>query len=97
MNYFAITYFYAPDSQEIQRLRPEHREFLGELKDQGILVGSGPFQDEKGGALIIVRLPEPSTVAIVQDMMDNDPFYKEGALDGFEIREWHPVLNVFGE
>lgn len=95
MNYFAITYNYPADSEAIATTRPVHREFLSNLKDKGILVGSGPFLDSDGGALIIIRLPEAATVEDARELMDNDPFHIEGVLDGRSIRPWNPVLNVF--
>ena len=97
MNYFAVHYLYAGDSEQIITLRPEHRAWLGGLRDENILVGSGPYTDGLGGALIIIRLPEPATVADAEALMDKDPFQQEGALAGREIREWNPVLNVFAE
>ncbi|WP_368668358.1 YciI family protein, partial [Klebsiella michiganensis] len=51
MNTFVILYHYAPDSQKILEIRPQHREFLKALKDEGKLIGSGPFTDGQGGAL----------------------------------------------
>ncbi|QTH58625.1 YciI family protein [Corynebacterium hindlerae] len=95
MNYFAVHYRYPAESEDIARVRPVHREFLATLKEQGALVGSGPFLDNTGGALIIIRLPEPATCADAEQLMDKDPFTLEGVLDGREIREWNPVLNVF--
>lgn len=95
MAYFAVTYRYPAASEEIAATRPVHREFLGELKEQGILVGSGPFLDEEGGALIIIRLSEDATVAEATRLMDQDPFQTAGLLDGRSIRPWNPVLNVF--
>lgn len=94
MNYFAITYSYPADSEAIATTRPVHREFLGGLKDKGILVGSGPFLDSDGGALILIRLPEDATIADATALMDGDPFHTEGVLDGRTIRPWNPVLNV---
>lgn len=95
MNYFAVSYRYPADSEAIASTRPIHREFLGSLKEKGQLVGSGPFLDSDGGALIIIRLPETATVADATELMDKDPFHTEGVLDGRDIRPWNPVLNVF--
>lgn len=95
MNHFAVLYRYPAGDENIARVRPTHREFLKELLDEGILVGSGPF--EEGDALIIIRLPEGSTVADAEALMDKDPYTLEGVLPGREIFAWTPVLNVFGE
>ncbi|WIM66811.1 YciI family protein [Corynebacterium breve] len=95
MKYFAVHYTYANEDENIVALRPTHREFLGKLLDEGKLVGSGPYTDGLGSALIIIRLDEPATVDDAAELMDSDPFHTENALAGRSIREWNPVMNVF--
>lgn len=97
MNVFAIEYKYSPDSSAIQAIRPRHREFLGGLKAQGNLIGSGPYTDGDGGALIVIRLEEGSTLDQARELMNQDPFYSEGALEGRTFHTWNPVLNIFPE
>ncbi len=94
MNYFAVTYRYAEGDENIARVRPTHREFLKGLLDEGVLVGSGPY--EGGDALIVIRLGEGSSVADAEALMDKDPYVLEGVLPGREIKAWSPVLNIFG-
>ena len=48
MTVFAIEYHYPADSPQIIELRPAHREFLGKLKEEGKLIGSGPYTDGDG-------------------------------------------------
>ncbi|MDO4686013.1 MAG: YciI family protein [Corynebacterium sp.] len=95
MNVFAIEYTYCDDLALVDQVRPKHREFLTQLKDEGKLVGSGPYTDEQGGALIIIRLPEPATVADAEALMNNDPYLAHDALANRVFRPWNPVLNVF--
>lgn len=95
MKYFAVHYQYSAESPEIVALRPVHREWLAALGAADQLVGSGPYTDGQGGALIIIRLPETATVRDAEELMDEDPFSREKALEGRSIREWNPVLNVF--
>ncbi|MBN9643297.1 YciI family protein [Corynebacterium mendelii] len=95
MSVFAVFYTYDPASDLIAQHRPEHREFLAMLKADGMLVGSGPFTDEEGGALIVLRVDDDSTVADVEKLMDDDPFKKRGAITGRTIRPWNPVLNIW--
>jgi len=95
MKYFAVSYQYPDGAEDIVRLRPEHREWLATLLDAGRLVASGPHTDGAGGALIIIRLPETAALRDAEELMDDDPFTREGVLTGREIREWNPVLNIF--
>ncbi len=97
MTYFAVTYTYSPDSEDIVDLRPGHREFIGGLKEKGQIVGSGPFTDGEGGALIVIGLGDGSTLADAEALMNKDPFHIEGALDNRSIRIWNPVIKTFGE
>lgn len=95
MNTFAVLYEYVNDPDEVAAHRPEHREFLGGLEEQGKLIGSGPFTDDAGGALIIIRLPEPATRADAAVLMDADPFNQRGLIASRTVRPWNPVKNVF--
>lgn len=95
MNTFAVLYEYINDPDEVATHRPEHREFLGALEEQGKLIGSGPFTDDVGGALIIIRLPEPATSADAAALLDADPFNQRGLIAHRTVRAWNPVKNVF--
>lgn len=95
MTYFAVEYDYAADSSEITDIRPSHREFLGSLKEEGILIGSGPYTDGQGGALIVIKLNEGATIDDATALMDKDPFHVKNAISGRRIHTWNPVLNVF--
>ncbi|NLZ58302.1 MAG: YciI family protein [Corynebacterium sp.] len=97
MTYFAVTYTYSPDSDIITDLRPTHREFISGLKDKGHIVGSGPFTDGDGGALIVLELEDGSTLADAEALINGDPFHSEGALENRSIRVWNPVIKSFGE
>lgn len=97
MKYFAVHYTYADEAPEVVALRPIHREFLGTLMDQGKLVGSGPYTDGLGSALIIIRLDAPASIDDAIQLMNEDPFHKENVLAGRTIREWNPVMNVFAD
>ena len=71
MAFFAVQYTYIPDAAKVQEYRPEHREFLANLHDQGIVKLSGPVATEPGQALIIVTGESAEEVGHI---MDADPF-----------------------
>ncbi|ALC06152.1 hypothetical protein CDES_08800 [Corynebacterium deserti GIMN1.010] len=95
MTNFAILYTYSPTSEKIVETRPEHRAFIAGLHAEGKIVGSGPFTDGEGGALIIIQLPEGSNLVDAETLMNNDPFYAKDLLDRREIRTWNPVTKSF--
>lgn len=94
MTFYAVHYHYDPANPAVADARPEHRAFIGALKDTGAIVGSGPFPDDAGGALIIIRLDDGEDPAAV---MDQDPFHVRGVLADRTIREWNPVINCWDD
>ena len=96
MKYFAVSSEYNPSNPVIAEVRPKHREFIGALHDKGQICGSGPYTDSKGGALIVLKFEDESVkVADVIALMDQDPFYTEGAVTGRAFRELNPIINSF--
>ena len=49
---FAAIVVYTSDATTIAKARPAHREYLTGLQQQGKLVISGPFSDDRGGLLV---------------------------------------------
>lgn len=92
MAYFAVHYTYSDDTAELDRIRPEHRAFLGSLPE---LVASGPFVDNiPGRALLLVKAESPQAV---ETLLDQDPFRVAGLIVEREVNAWNPVIGVFAE
>jgi uncharacterized protein len=90
MTIYAVTYRYTDDVATRDRVRPEHREYLRGLADQGLLLLSGPFgPNEAPGALLIFRAADK---AEVNALIEKDPFSTSGVIAGSETREWEPVI-----
>jgi uncharacterized protein YciI len=87
MKYAAIAR-YTPDASTIAKARPAHREYLTGLIEQGKLVMSGPFTDDRGGLLIY----EAETPAEVEKLVAEDPFATQGVFVSWEIRPWNVVF-----
>jgi uncharacterized protein YciI len=69
----------------------EHRAYLRELKAQGLLLVSGPFDPRTGGG-IILRIPDGEEIGAVLDRIrDGDPFTRL-ALAQYELLPWNPVI-----
>lgn len=95
MKYVAVTYEYHPHHPELAKVRPLHREFIAELKDKGFILGSGPYTDSAGGALIVVQLADDAPVSAAIDLLDEDPFHTHAIATRRYFREWNPVINSF--
>jgi uncharacterized protein YciI len=85
---FAAIIEYIQDREKIQAVRPTHRQYLTQLKNQGHLVASGPFTDDSG-ALIIYEAASPEEA---EQLLRNDPFCREGIFRTWQLRPWNPVL-----
>lgn len=86
MAIFCVEYRYTDDSADRDTHRAEHRAYLDERPE---LVISGPYVDAPDGALIILRADDRASV---EQIMDDDPFQREGLVAERTIREFNPVL-----
>src|ERR1700733_9237032 len=85
---YAVIAVYTQDASIIAKARPMHREYLSRLIQQGNLVMSGPFTDDRGGLLIY----EAETSARVEKLIAEDPFATQGVFVSWEIRPWNVVF-----
>lgn len=88
MNTFAVTYTYAVGEDQLNVIRPTHREWLSGLLAEGILLASGPMVDMPG-ALLILRA---DSVEAVAELLDNDPFDVAGFIGERVVTQWNPVF-----
>lgn len=73
----------------------EHRAYLKELKAQGLLLASGPFDPRTGGG-VILRIPDGEDMGAALDRIrDGDPFTRL-ALAQYEMLPWNPVIGTDG-
>jgi uncharacterized protein len=93
-NYIVI-YRYAPDSSEGRaESRPAHREFLKGQIENGHLVLSGPINDHRDAAALLIM--EGESEADVASLLDNDPFMTGGFIVEREIRRFEVVFGSLG-
>jgi uncharacterized protein len=86
----AVLYRYADDPAALDEHRPDHRDYLRSLFEQGRIVVSGPLAEGGGpGALLILEADDPTAVA---DLLDKDPFHVLGLIADRQIRRWNPAF-----
>jgi uncharacterized protein YciI len=85
---FAAVIDYKADNPKVAEVRPAHRKYLGELKEKGKLVISGPFP-ETGGALIVY---EAGSKDEAEALIKADPFTTGGVFTSWVIRSWNPIF-----
>lgn len=71
--------------EQIMKVLPRHRVVVQRLAAQGVIVGIGPFSDL--GNLGIFRTREAA-----EEFVRTDPFYLEGLVKNYRVREWDDDL-----
>ena len=86
MSVFAVTYSYGGPEEILNEHRPAHRAYLGELAQQGKIMGSGPFTDHgAAGALLVFSAESEEEVRAI---LAEDPLMVQGAVSEHSVREW---------
>jgi uncharacterized protein YciI len=93
MAIFAVTYTYGGTSEQLNEIRPIHREFFGRMLAEGTLLASGPLVDA-AGALLVMKAESLEEVA---SMLDLDPFDIAGLISERAIVQWNPVFGPWSE
>lgn len=78
--------------EEVLKVVEEHRAYLRELKQQGLLIAAGALDPRNGGALLL-RVPDSDGQGALNRIRDNDPFCKK-AVAQYEIWPWNPTLGL---
>ncbi|MGW0249406.1 YciI family protein [Nocardia goodfellowii] len=86
---FAVHYTYSeatvPGRDEH---RPEHRAWLADQADAGVMLSSGPYGDGSG-ALLLFRA---ESEAALKDLLGQDPFARENLVEDIRVVEWTPTI-----
>jgi uncharacterized protein YciI len=86
MIHFIINITYKVSLTKIDEVLPEHRKFLQDGYDKGILLFSGPRNPRTGG--IVAARGE--SLDIVKSFFENDP-YKIADFADYDFVEFNPV------
>ena len=66
-----------------------HRSYLRGLKENGVVIASGPM-DPRFGGLCLLRVPDEDS-SVLDTLRDNDPFVQNGVAQ-YELIRWAPVI-----
>ncbi|HSP59995.1 MAG TPA: YciI family protein [Ornithinimicrobium sp.] len=97
MAIFVVHYTYSDDTAARDEHRSAHREFLGTLADEGVVLISGPYaavDEAPDAALLVLR---GDSAAELVELMREDPFQQQGLVEQVAVREWTPVLGAWFE
>ncbi len=90
--YALVILRYRRPLEQVMTVVDEHRAYLRDLKKQGVLIASGPFDPRAGGALL-VRVDASDPNAALDHIRDNDPFYVKGMAQ-YELLPWNVVIGA---
>jgi uncharacterized protein YciI len=79
---------------EIETATEAHRAYLRTLKEQGLLLASGPM-DPRTGGMFLLRVQDANPLADLDTIRNNDPFFKAG-LATYEPLVWNVVMGKEG-
>lgn len=85
---------YRKPLDEVLLVVEQHRAYLRTLKDLGLLLASGPLDPRNGGALLL-RVPDDSVQASLDQIRDADPFTMAGVAQ-YELMPWSPTIGMEG-
>ena len=83
---------YRKPLEDVLKVIEPHRAYLGELKQKGLLLASGPLDPRNGGALLL-RVPDDAVAATLDAIRDGDPFIQQGCAQ-YELLPWAPTIGV---
>jgi len=73
--------------EEVLAVTEQHRAYLRDLKDEGVLVASGPM-DPRAGGILLVSVPDDDVVAALDRLRDGDPYVTFGMAQ-YELIPWN--------
>jgi uncharacterized protein YciI len=75
--------------EEVLEVTDRHRAYLRQLKDEGLLIASGPM-DPRHGGLLLLRVPDDDVVGSLDRVRDGDPYVT------FGLAQWEMIPWVVG-
>ena len=80
---------YRKPLEEVIVHQDAHRAYLRGLKENGVLIASGPM-DPRYGGLLLLRVADGDAKAL-DSVRDNDPFFTSGVAQ-YELIGWNPGI-----
>src|SRR5450755_3133634 len=77
---------YRKPLEDVLKHVDSHRAYLAGLKQEGLLIASGPLVPRNGGMLLL-RVPDNEAQATLDSIRDNDPYVRFGVAQ-HELLPW---------
>ncbi len=86
---FVITLEKTASPDAFQAVVPDHVAYMDELHRRGVLIAAGPFQDGRGGMVII----EAEDATAARAIAEADPLIAQG-VESYTLRQWMVLTDV---
>ena len=73
--------------EEVVEVTDQHRAYLTELKEEGLLLASGPM-DPRTGGILLLHVPDDDVNGTLDRVRDGDPYVTFG-LAQYELIAWN--------
>ena len=73
--------------EEVLEVTEQHRGYLKTLKDEGVLIASGPM-DPRSGGILLLNVPDDDVIPTLDRVRDGDPYVTFG-LAQYEMIPWN--------
>lgn len=73
--------------EEVLEITEQHRAYLKTVKDEGLLVASGPM-DPRSGGILLLNIPDDDIVPTLDKIRDGDPYVTFGVAQ-YEMIPWN--------
>ncbi len=73
--------------EEVLEITEQHRAYLKTVKDEGLLVASGPM-DPRNGGILLLNVPDDDIVPTLDKIRDGDPYVTFGVAQ-YEMIPWN--------
>ena len=77
-----------PGDERRLAVRPEHRDYVRELFEQGSIRMSGPLADDTGAVIVYVA----DDLEHAAELVSRDPYVRDGVVREVSLREWNVVV-----
>jgi uncharacterized protein YciI len=95
MAVFAVFYTYDDRLELRMQSRPDHRDYLQGLLEDGRLLAAGAYSDDaQPGGLLLFR---GDSVDEVTDLVHHDPYYGAGVISAVDMRRWSAAFGPWAE
>jgi uncharacterized protein YciI len=75
--------------QRREQYRDEHLALAKAAHERGELMLAGALGDPVESAVLVFKGDSP---AIAENFAENDPYVKNGLVEGWHVRQWHLVI-----